>query len=237
MAGRCCKSRILRDIVDKPSASTIAQNHKLLRETIVASVYDLKPRFQALLRPLVASLAARGVTANQVTMAAVVLSLIGGGLIAWRPFETWPLLLLPLILLLRMGLNAIDGMLAREFGQQSRLGAILNELGDVISDTVLYLPLAWVPMVYVPLIEGIVVLAVISEMTGVVAVQIGARRQYQGPMGKSDRALWFGALGLVLGLGVAPGNWINWGLGAMLALLVLTISNRARAALKEVGGQ
>lgn len=237
MAGRCCKSRILRDIVDKPSASTIAQNHKLLRETIVASVYDLKPRFQALLRPLVASLAARGVTANQVTMAAVVLSLIGGGLIAWRPFETWPLLLLPLILLLRMGLNAIDGMLAREFGQQSKLGAILNELGDVISDTALYLPLAWVPMVYVPLIEGIVVLAVISEMTGVVAVQIGARRQYQGPMGKSDRALWFGALGLVLGLGVAPGNWINWGLGAMLALLVLTISNRARAALKEVGGQ
>jgi len=237
MAWRCCKSRILRDIVDKPSASTIAQNHKLLRETIVASVYDLKPRFQALLRPLVASLAARGVTANQVTMAAVVLSLIGGGLIAWRPFETWPLLLLPLILLLRMGLNAIDGMLAREFGQQSKLGAILNELGDVISDTALYLPLAWVPMVYVPLIEGIVVLAVISEMTGVVAVQIGARRQYQGPMGKSDRALWFGALGLVLGLGVAPGNCINWVLGSMLALLVLTISNRARAALKEVGGQ
>lgn len=206
----------------------------------MASVYDLKPRFQALLRPLVVRLAARGITANQVTIAAVVLSIIGGGLIAWKPFETWPLLLLPLILLLRMGLNAIDGMLAREFGQQSKLGAILNELGDVVADTALYLPLAWVPMVYVPLIEGIVVLAVISEMTGVVAVQIGAKRQYQGPMGKSDRALWFGALGLVLGLGVAPGNWINWGLGAMLALLVLTIVNRARsalidAALKEVG--
>ncbi|MEQ1662303.1 MAG: CDP-alcohol phosphatidyltransferase family protein [Thiobacillus sp.] len=199
----------------------------------MASVYDLKPRFQALLRPLVASLAARGVTANQVTIAAVVLSFIGGGLIAWKPFETWPLLLLSLILLLRMGLNAVDGMLAREFGQQSKLGAILNELGDVISDTALYLPLAWVPMVYVPLIEGIVVLAVISEMTGVVAVQIGAKRQYQGPMGKSDRAFWFGALGLVLGLGMAPGNWINWLLGVMFVLLVITIVNRARAALKE----
>lgn len=44
-----------------------------------------------------------------------------------------------------MGLNAIDGMLAREFGQQSRLGAYLNELSDVIADAALYLSLASVP--------------------------------------------------------------------------------------------
>ena len=233
MAGRYSKSRILRDNVARPATATIAQNHTTLREPRVASIYDLKPRFQALLRPLVARLAAAGVTANQVTLAAVVLSVIGGGLIAWKPFETWPLLLLPLILFLRMGLNAVDGMLAREFGQQSKLGAILNELGDVVSDAALYLPLAWVPFVWVPLIETVVVLAVIAEMTGVVAVQIGAKRQYQGPMGKSDRAFWFGALGLVLGLGAAPGNWINALLGVMLILLALTIVNRARAALKE----
>jgi len=36
-----------------------------------------------------------------------------------------------------MALNAIDGMLAREHHMQSKLGAILNELGDVVSDTVL----------------------------------------------------------------------------------------------------
>jgi CDP-diacylglycerol--glycerol-3-phosphate 3-phosphatidyltransferase len=77
------------------------------------------------------------------------------------------------------------------------------------------------------------VLAVISEMAGVLAVTIGVRRQYQGPMGKSDRALWFGVLGLTLGLGVEPGDWINWGLGVMLALLAATIVNRARSALKE----
>lgn len=199
----------------------------------MASVYDLKPRFQALLRPLVNALAARGITANQVTLAAIVLSFIGGGLIAWRPDEAWPLLLLPLVLLLRMGLNAVDGMLAREHRQQSKLGAILNELGDVVSDAALYLPLAWVPLIDAPLVVSLVVLAGVSEMTGVVAVQIGARRQYQGPMGKSDRALWFGALGLVLGLGVAPGSWINWGLGVMLLLLGRTIFNRARAALRE----
>ena len=35
------------------------------------SVYDIKPRFQALLRPLVRRLAAAGTTANQVTVAAM----------------------------------------------------------------------------------------------------------------------------------------------------------------------
>ena len=44
-----------------------------------------------------------------------------------------------------MALNALDGMLAREFNQKSRLGAVLNELGDVVSDTALYLPIALVP--------------------------------------------------------------------------------------------
>ena len=52
---------------------------------------------------------------------------------------------LPPVLLARMALNAVDGMLAREHAMQSALGAILNELGDVLSDTALYLPLAAAP--------------------------------------------------------------------------------------------
>lgn len=197
------------------------------------SIYDLKPGFQSLLKPLVKTLHAQGVTANQVTLAAVALSFIGGAIIAWKPYETWPLLLLPLVLLIRMGLNAIDGMLARDFAQQTKLGAMLNELGDVISDAALYLPLAWLPKVYAPLVVGIVILSIISEMTGVVAVQIGARRQYQGPMGKSDRAFWLGAMAFALGVGMAPGNWINWLFGVMLVLLLITIWSRVRTALKE----
>ena len=197
------------------------------------SIYDLKPGFQSLLKPLVKALHAHGVTANQVTLTAVALSFMGGGMIAWKPGEAWPLLVLPLVLLVRMGLNAIDGMLARDFAQQSKLGAMLNELGDVISDAALYLPLAWLPMVYPPLVVGFVILSILSEMTGVVAVQIGARRQYQGPMGKSDRAFWLGAMAFALGVGVAPGNWLNWLFGVMLIMLLITITNRVRTALKE----
>ena len=43
-----------------------------------------------------------------------------------------------------MALNAIDGMLAREFNQKSRLGGYLNEITDVVSDAALYLPFAFV---------------------------------------------------------------------------------------------
>jgi CDP-diacylglycerol--glycerol-3-phosphate 3-phosphatidyltransferase len=59
------------------------------------------------------------------------------------------------------------------------------------------------------LIVAVVVLAVVTEMTGVVAVQIGASRRYDGPMGKSDRAFVFGALGLFAGLEVLPLRWLD----------------------------
>ena len=54
-------------------------------------------------------------------------------------------MLLPIVLFIRMALNALDGMLARECNQQTRFGAILNETGDVISDIALYLPFLFLP--------------------------------------------------------------------------------------------
>ncbi len=199
----------------------------------MASVYDLKPAFQGLLRPLVAVLARAGVSANQVTVAAMLLSLIAGlAILAWPGPAT--LLILPGVLFLRMALNAMDGMLAREHDQQSPLGAILNEVGDVVSDTALYLPLAVVSGFNPMLVVMIVVLSIVSELTGVVTQTLGASRRYDGPLGKSDRALLFGALGLVLGLGVSPEGWLTPVLALALALLVWTIFNRARRGLAEL---
>lgn len=200
------------------------------------SAYDLKPRFQALLRPLTRALAGAGVTANQVTVAAVALSVGTGAVLALNPGSDWALLLVPAALLVRMGLNAVDGLLAREHGQQSPLGGLLNELGDVVSDAALYLPFALVSGLDPRLVVGIVVLAITAEMTGVVAVQLGGVRRYDGPMGKSDRALVFGLLALLLGLGVTPGRWSTVVLTAVTALAVATIVNRARGAIAGARG-
>lgn len=199
----------------------------------MASIYQLKPAFQQVLRPCTQGLARRGITANQVTVTAMVLSLVVGSIIALFPDDHWPLLVLPAFLFVRMALNAIDGMLAREHGMKSRLGAVLNEIGDVVSDTALYLPLAAVTGFPALLVGMVVALSVVSEMTGVVAVQIGASRRYDGPMGKSDRAFVFGLLALLSGVGVDLIRWLPAVLGVIAVLLVLTIVNRARRALAE----
>lgn len=106
----------------------------------MVSIYQLKPRFQTWLRPLVTRCAEVGVTANGVTLAALAISLVLGAVLLVAGGQRTLFLLLPMWMFLRMAFNAVDGMLAREFGQQSALGAYLNELFDVVSDAALYLP-------------------------------------------------------------------------------------------------
>ena len=200
------------------------------------SIYQIKPAFQGLLRPIVRHLAAIGVTANQVTLGAALLSIAAGILIAAAQPSGRIWFLLPAVLFLRMALNAIDGMLAREHGQKSALGAFLNELCDVVSDAALYLPFALLDLE--PAVVVIVVLlAGLSEMAGVVAIQVGADRRYDGPMGKSDRAFAFGLLGFLLGCGVPAGLWMTLVIAALGLLIVVTIANRMRQALHQVKGR
>ena len=198
------------------------------------SIYALKPRFQALLRPGVTRLAAARVTANQVTLSTCALSLLVALLV--YTCAAWPVvfLLVPLWMLARMALNAVDGMLAREFGQASPLGAYLNEITDVLADAALYWPFALLPGSGVGPIALVVVLAGVSELTGLAALLTGASRRYDGPMGKSDRAFVFGLVGLLVGVGVDLSAWLT-PLWLLLALtLLLTIANRIRRGLAEI---
>lgn len=196
------------------------------------SLYDLKPRFQALLRPAVGALAQGGVTANQVTVFAAAGSIaLGAVLTVWGGSVRWLFLLLPVWFLLRMALNAADGMLAREFGQKSRLGAYLNELCDVVADAALYLPFALVMPWGMAGVAAVVFLATLSEFAGVLGTMVGGERRYDGPMGKSDRALVFAALGTWIGFGLALPSWLGWLWPALALLLLLNIVNRVRAGL------
>ena len=198
------------------------------------TIYDLKPAFQNLLRPVCKAVAKAGITANQVTVAAMLLSILTGAALVVLHDEVWVLFLVPVALFLRMALNAMDGMLAREHHMQSALGGLLNELGDVISDIALYVPFGLVAGISPVAVTATEVLAVLSEMTGVVAVQIGASRRYDGPMGKSDRAFAFGLLAVLLGSGLEPATWANVGLLVVAMLTAATVLNRARAALDEL---
>jgi len=200
------------------------------------SIYDLKPRFQALLRPVCAWLASKGVSPNQVTLLALLLSVASGVWILNVPDSPLPYLWLPVALFLRMALNAIDGMLAREHNQKSPEGALLNEVGDVVSDIVLYLPLAYAPGLLPEMVVLIVILSALTEAAGLAALLVGASRNYRGPMGKSDRAFVFGLLSFLIGIRVPLGSVSPWILGLVILLLVLTVWNRCRSALRESTG-
>lgn len=82
----------------------------------MVTLYALKPRFQDILRPAVTWLTGAGMSANQVTSSAATGSLAVGVIVAWGARHEAVYLLVHLWMLLRMALNAVDGMLAREFG-------------------------------------------------------------------------------------------------------------------------
>ena len=196
------------------------------------TLYAFKPAFVRWVRPTAGRLARLGVTANEVTVASTGLSLAIGFGVAANADTREVFLLIPVWFPLRMVLNAIDGLLAREFYQRTPLGAYLNELGDVVSDAALYLPFALVKPFSALSVGTIIFFALLAEFAGALGATVGSERRYDGPMGKSDRALVFGALGLWVGVGLPASVWMSWLMPALALLLVRTIVNRARAGIR-----
>ncbi|MEL0618817.1 alpha/beta fold hydrolase [Psychrobacter proteolyticus] len=186
------------------------------------SLYQLKTQFQNQLRPMSNALVEQNVTANQVTVSAVLLSIGTAYIIAKPAAEQQRLwLLLPSSLFVRMALNAIDGMMAREHGQVSRLGAVLNEVGDMVADTALLASLT--PHILTHYINdkerqtltanlptnistsqhhitALIALSIGTELLGVTSNTMLGVRANQGPLGKSDRAFLLGMLGAFMGI-------------------------------------
>ena len=201
------------------------------------SIYDLKPKFQNLLRPLVIKLEQRGVTANQVTLTACAISVILGLILTALSGYHWLFVLIPIWLFVRMALNAIDGMLAREFNQKSRLGGYLNEITDVVSDAALYLPFAFISPFDALQIGLIIWLSALTEFCGVLGQVQGKTRRYDGPLGKSDRAFLFGVLGLVYVFVPTLPDFLYWLLWVAIILLIATCLKRVKSGLAEVGNE
>jgi phosphatidylglycerophosphate synthase len=198
------------------------------------SLSTLKPLFQRALRPVAGVLARSGVTANQVTISALFGSLLVGATLALGASRPILFALLPVWLLARMGLNTIDGVLAIEFGQKSRTGAVLNEAGDIVSDIALYAPLTLVAPFTPQWVVPVIVLAALSEFVGMASSWLGAGRRCEGPFAKSDRAIAFGAIGAWLAIDGSLPLAAALVMPAFIVLLLTTIANRIRFAATEV---
>lgn len=197
------------------------------------SVYKIKPKFQSLLKPLMDYLHKKNLTPNHITLLALLGSILTG---IWVHLDSGKsfLWIVPTYLFIRMALNALDGMMARAFKQQSKLGEVLNELGDVLSDLAIFYPLLIkIGMDKHPHVLFLfIVLMIINEFVGVLGKAMGGERRYEGPMGKSDRALFFGLLCLVL---LFFGGLKLWILELIIFVIIaMTISTffRIKNALK-----
>lgn len=197
------------------------------------SIYQLKSRFQALLRPYVTSLHASHITANQITLTACVGSILVALLVGYFADHQWLFGLIPFWMFIRMALNAIDGMLAREYNQKSNLGAYLNEICDVVSDSALLLIFTQLNQIHVNLVILVILLSFLTEYAGVLGMMIGSSRRYDGPMGKSDRAFIFSVISLGIATSLLSVDWLNTLLWLIIFLLLITVINRVKKGLQE----
>lgn len=190
------------------------------------SIYELKPKFQQLLMPIVNFLHNKKVTPNQVTISACLLSILTGVLFYFNTESAWIYAVIPVFMFIRMAMNAIDGVLAKKFNLQSRLGKFLNELTDVISDTVLFIPFILLVQTFPLSVVIFIALSIISEMAGVISESVSGDRRYDGPMGKSDRAFLNGVIAILLLFSIPLQPYLHFIFLAASLLICLNIYKR-----------
>ncbi|RIO00931.1 CDP-alcohol phosphatidyltransferase family protein [Mammaliicoccus sciuri] len=198
------------------------------------SIYEIKPKFQQLLMPIVDWMRKIGMTPNQVTILALLLSIVTGIILSIFHENKWIYILMPIVMFVRMALNAIDGVMAKKYQMKSHLGLLLNELGDVISDLFLFIPFVFIAEDYGICIMLFISLSIISEMAGVTVQVIGSSRRYDGPMGKSDRAFIVGFISILIFVHLNIIPYLHFVFYICSILMLINIYNRITKGLKEV---
>jgi CDP-diacylglycerol--glycerol-3-phosphate 3-phosphatidyltransferase len=132
-----------------------------------------------------------------------------------------------------MALNALDGMMARKFNQTSKLGEVLNEIGDIVSDVIIFFPLIKFQPESLYIIVVFIMMSIINEFAGLMGKVIGKERRYEGPMGKSDRALILGMYGLGVFSGANIADYSQYIFGLIILLLFISTYVRLKKSLNE----
>lgn len=162
------------------------------------------------LEPVVGWLARAGVSPDAVTLAAVPVGVVAGGCLLLSPTVPALLLAIPLLALVRLVLNLLDGALARRTGRTHALGELYNELGDRLADIVFLAPVAFLPGANQPLVLLGVLGAVLASFAGLAPRAAGGDRIYRGILSKPGRMALLSVFA-VAALVAGPAAWGPFG--------------------------
>ncbi len=136
-----------------------------------------------------------GIHPNWISYSSIVAS-AGAGVCFWRA-GTVPALLIPAVALcyVRLWFNMLDGMVALASGKASRIGEIVNELPDRISDVLIFVGVAHSGLCHPLSGYWAAIFALLVAYVGVLGQAAGAHREFSGVMTKPWRmvALHIGA--------------------------------------------
>jgi CDP-diacylglycerol--glycerol-3-phosphate 3-phosphatidyltransferase len=181
-------------------------------------------------------------TANQATFFGVIFILLTSAsfyLGLSCPHYRFLLILTPVFLFLRMVMNALDGLLAREYKTGSVAGELWNEGLDVIGDMVCYGSLYFIPNPPILTLTLFLMLAWTAEFFGVLGKGLpGGIRQHVALLGgKPDRATWMGLLGLLLFFIPNFVNYLPYYLLFISFFVLVTVILRIRKILHDAKGK
>lgn len=196
-------------------------------------IYRVKPGFQQLLSPIKTFLVRHKVHPTVLNLLGFLLSLVAGALLYFSSYSAGFLAAVPFLVFLRIALNALDGLVARELGVASRAGEVLNEFCDRLSDLVIFLGLALAPFANHLLGSVTIMLILLVSYLGTLSKAAGGSRQYGGVMGKGDRMLYLGLTSLVVLMTRNPHLWNHFFVFILLGVLV-TIVQRFLWIMKEL---
>ena len=155
---------------------------------------------------------------------------IAAGVCFFKANLRWPLLLIPIFILLRCFCNFLDGMVAIEREMASARGEALQDSVDRFSDSCTLLGAAFSPFGDLRLGIFAMTVMLISSYVGILKKAVGGKREYGGILAKGDRYLFMSvaAIGQYLWMDDVGGfHILSIMLGLMIAGGIVTIIQRS----------
>ncbi|WPB92276.1 CDP-alcohol phosphatidyltransferase family protein [Streptomyces malaysiensis] len=149
-------------------------------------LYVLKSWFARRLTLLRRKLIRSGVSPNVVTFAGMLCAGAAAASFALLP-APWAVVPVVVFLTARLACANLDGSIARETGKQTRLGSLLNEIGDRAAD--LLVILGFLAHISPSLVLGALLPSSAPSWISIAGAAAGVRRINGGPMGKTERCL------------------------------------------------